>query len=188
MITVVTLGRSASTWYCEQLAKNTGYENLGEVFFSNATANKFRLTNHINKKNDIIIKLTPYEWKRITPPVDIDKIFNNSEQVIFLLRKDFKQQLKSEFGGRYIKNTFNINWHDEFDETYIVPKEYIDTNWENFVKMFTSELKYITELYETVNITTTKSIVYTEDIVAKDFNKLNRPIEFEIPLNFDITL
>ena len=50
-----------------------------------------------------------------------------------------------------------------------------------------NELKYITELYESLNINT-KTIVYTEDIVAKEFNKLKRPIEFEIPLNFNITL
>jgi hypothetical protein len=53
--------------------------------------------------------------------------------------------------------------------------------------MYSNELKYITELYESLNIST-KTIVYTEDIVAKEFNKLKRPIEFEIPLNFDITL
>jgi hypothetical protein len=187
MITVVTLGRSASTWYCEQLAKAFDYENLGEVFFNNTIANKFRLKQQFNNKNNIIIKLTPYEWKRINPPVNIEKIFNESEQVIFLLRKDFKQQLKSEFGGRYLKNTFGIQWHDEFDETYVIPKEYINTHWETFVRMYSNELKYITELYDTLNINT-KSIVYTEDIVAKEFNKLKRPIEFEIPLNFDITL
>jgi hypothetical protein len=187
MITVVTLGRSASTWYCKQLAKETGYENLDEVFLNNTTANKFRLKQQLNKKDDIIIKLTPYEWKRISYPIDIDQIFNKSEQVIFLLRKDFKQQLKSEFGGRYLKNTFGIQWHDEFDETYIIPKEYIDTHWENFVKMYSNELKYITELYEALNINT-KSIVYTEDIVANNFKKLKRPIEFEIPLTFDMIL
>ena len=85
MITVVTLGRSASTWYCEQLAKAFDYENLGEVFFNNTIANKFRLKQQFNNKNNIIIKLTPYEWKRINPPVNIDQIFNKSEKVIFLL-------------------------------------------------------------------------------------------------------
>jgi hypothetical protein len=85
------------------------------------------------------------------------------------------------------QNTFGIQWHDEFDETYIIPKEYINTHWENFLRMYSNELKYITELYESLNIST-KTIVYTEDIVAKEFNKLKRPIQFEILLNFDITL
>jgi hypothetical protein len=187
MITVVTLGRSASSWYCNQLAQTTGYENLGEVFFNNNIANKFRLKQKFNNKNNIIIKLTPYEWKRINPAVNIEKIFNDSEKVIFLLRKDFKLQLQSEFAGIYLKDTFKINWHDEFNETYIIPKEHINNHWENFVRMYSNELKYITELYETLNIDT-KSIVYTEDVVVSHFNKLKRPIEFEIPLNFDINI
>jgi hypothetical protein len=187
MITVVTLGRSASNWYCEKLAKETGYESLGEVFLNDAAANKFKLKQHFNKSNKIIIKLIPLECKRINPPVNIEKVLNDSEKVIFLLRKDFNLQLQSQFAGEYLKNTFVINWHNEFDKTHIVPKEYINTHWENFVKIYSNELKYITELYETLNITT-KTIVYTEDIVANDFNKLKRPIEFEIPLNFDIKL
>lgn len=180
MISVVTLGRSASTWYCNKLSEETGYENLNEVFLNNQTATKFNLYRVFNKNKNIIIKLTPVEWQQFKN-LDITKLLNNSERVILLLRKDFKAQTKSEFAGRYLKNIFGILWHDEFTDPITIPKIYIDTYWKSFSSTYAKRLEYIIDTYNLLNINN-KSIVYTEDITANSYKKLNRPIIFETSL------
>lgn len=180
MITVLTTGRTASTWYCNKLSEETGYENLNEVFVNNQPTIKFTLHRVFNKNKNIIIKLTPFKWQQFKN-LDITKLLNNSEKVILLLRKDFKAQSKSEFAGRYLKNTFGISWHDEFTDPITIPKIYIDTYWKSFSSTNTKRLEYIIDMYNLLNINN-KSIVYTEDITANSYKKLNRPIIFETSL------
>ena len=106
MITVVTLGRSASNWYCEKLAKETRYENLNEVFLTQQLGYRFLLNkNNFNQKNKTIVKLLAFQQLVVMKsyPNAFKKVIKNSSRVIFLIRQDFFSQIKSSFSGHYGK-------------------------------------------------------------------------------------
>jgi len=175
MITVVTLGRSASNWYCEKLAKENNYECLFEAFYNEAATLKFFLK--YKNRNDIVIKLIPYQWQRLNSDVHI-KMMDKSEQVKFLIRKDYHAQIRSSFVGTYVRNNYNINFHEEFIEPITIPKSYIDKHWQSQIDIFVKSFGAITDLYKTYD-KPTKSLVYTEDVILEDEKKLNRPFIFE---------
>lgn len=175
MITVVTLGRSASNWYCEKLAKEYNYKCLFENFLNQKSTLDYFL-NHRNR-TDVVIKLIPYQWKRLYSNIHV-KLMDKSEQVIFLIRKDYRAQMRSSFAGTYAKINHNIKFHDEFIEPIIIPKEYIDQHWKTQVDMFVESFETIKNLYQIYD-RPTKTLVFTEDVILQDERKLNRPFIFE---------
>jgi hypothetical protein len=181
MITVVTLGRSASTWYCDKLAKDTGHENLNEVFLTQQSGYKFFLNNrNFNKENKTIVKLLAYQQLVImrSYPNIFKKVIKNSSRVIFLIRRDFLSQLKSRFSGGYAKIVLGKGPFDEFDEPIIIPKDYIDVYWPRRVREAEEELLYLLELYNSIE---QKELVFTEDITT-DSSRLRRPFVYETDL------
>jgi hypothetical protein len=180
MITVVTLGRSASTWYCEKLAKDFGYENLGEVFLTQQSGYKFLLNkNNFNQENKIIVKLLAFQQLVVMKsyPNAFNKVIKNSSKVIFLIRRDFFSQIKSSFSGHYAK-TLNKGMFEQFEETVMVPKEYIDIYWKIWVDSAEQQLLYLLELYNSHDYT---ELVFTEDITS-DSDRLKRPFLYESEL------
>ena len=175
MITVLTTGRSASNWYCDKLAKEYNYECLFENFYNQASTLKFFL-NYKNKTN-IVIKLIPYQWKRLYSNVHIT-LMDRSEKVIFLIRKDYQAQIRSSFAGTYAKIKYDIKFHDEFTDPIVIPKDYIDKNWSVQTDIFVESFETIKSLYESYD-KPTKSLVFTEDVILEDERKLNRPFIFE---------
>jgi hypothetical protein len=175
MITVVTLGRSASNWYCEKLSKENNYECLFENFHNQASTLKYFLK--YKNRTDIVVKLIPYQWHKIYSHVHI-KMMDKSEKVIFLIRKDYQAQMRSSFAGTYAKNVYDIEFHDEFIEPIIIPESYIDKHWESQIDIFVKSLDIIKDLYKVYD-KPTKSLVYTEDAILEDEKKLNRPFIFE---------
>jgi hypothetical protein len=153
MITVLTTGRTASTWYCNQLAKDFGYENLNEVFLTQQLGYKFLLNkNNFNQENKTIVKLLAFQQLVVMKlyPNAFKKVIKNSSKIIFLIRKDFYSQIKSSFSGHYAK-TLNKGMFDQFDKTIIVPKEYIDKYWKIWVDSTEKQLLYLLELYKTID-------------------------------------
>jgi hypothetical protein len=175
MITVVTLGRSASNWYCSKLARDYGYECLFEVLHDNNTYLKYFLKHRNNKK--IVIKLIPYQFGKVYSKKHVN-LLNDSERVIFLIRKDYQAQMRSSFAGTYAKNKYNIEFHDEFNDPITIPTEYIEEHWDKQLNIFLQSFNTIRDLYinfQNIN----KSVVYTEDVIKSDNRKLNRPFIFE---------
>jgi len=186
VITVVTLGRSASTWYCDQLSKDTGYENLGEVFLTQQSGYKFLINpNNFNKENKTIVKLLAFQHLVVmrSHPNAFNKVIKNSSKVIFLIRRDFFSQIKSSFSGHYAK-TLDKGMFDQFDETITVPKEYIDIYWKVWVDSAEQQLLYLLELY---NLHDHTELVFTEDITS-DSDRLKRPFFYESELSYPLHL
>lgn len=175
MITVVTLGRSASNWYCEKLAKEYNYECLFENFYNQKSTLHYFL-NYKNK-TDVVIKLIPYQWKRLYSNVHI-RLMDKSEKVIFLIRKDYQSQMRSSFAGTYAKTNYDIKFHDEFTDPIVIPESYIDERWNKQIDIFVESFETIKSLYQTYD-KPTKSLVFTEDVILEDERKLNRPFIFE---------
>jgi len=181
MITVLTLGRTASSWYCDKLAKDFGYQNLGEVFLTQQSGFKFLLdNNNFNRENKTIVKLLSYQQLEImkSHPNAFKKVIKNSSKVIFLIRRDFLSQIKSSFSGNYAKTNFDKRFFDQFEETVMVPKEYIDKYWKIWVDSTEKQLLYLLELYKTID---KKELVFTEDI-TQDSDRLKRPFKYECEL------
>lgn len=175
MITVITLGRSASNWYCEKLAKEHNYECLFENFYNQNSTLRFFLK--YRNRTDIVIKLIPYQWQRLGSNVHI-QLMDKSTKVIFLIRKDYQAQMRSSFTGTYAKNKHDIEFHDEFTDPIVIPKDYIDKNWSLQTDIFVESFKTIKSLYESYD-KPSKSLVFTEDVILEDERKLNRPFIFE---------
>ena len=180
MITVLTTGRTASTWYCDYLAKDFGYENLNEVFLTQQSGYKFLLNpNNFNKENKTIVKLLAFQQLVVMKayPNAFKKVIKNSSKVIFLIRRDFFSQVKSSFSGHYAK-TLDKGMFEQFEETVMVPKEYIDKYWKIWVDSTEKQLLYLLELYKTID---KKELVFTEDI-TQDSDRLKRPFKYECEL------
>jgi hypothetical protein len=180
MITVLTTGRTASTWYCEKLAKDFGYENLNEVFLTQQSGYRFLLNkNNFNQENKIIVKLLAFQQLVVMKsyPNAFNRVIKNSSKVIFLIRRDFFSQIKSSFSGHYAK-TLDKGMFDQFDETITVPKEYIDIYWKIWVDSAEQQLLYLLELYNSLDRT---ELVFTEDITS-DSDRLKRPFLYESEL------
>jgi hypothetical protein len=175
MITVVTLGRSASNWYCEKLAKENNYECLFETFYNQKSILTYFLK--YKDRSDVVIKLIPYQWKRLYSNIHI-KMMDKSTQVIFLIRKDYQAQMRSSFAGTYAKINYDIKFHDEFTDPIIIPESYIDKHWNNQIDIFVESFETIKSLYQLYD-KPTKSIVFTENVILADERKLNRPFIFE---------
>lgn len=183
MITVLTTGRSASTWYCKELAKQLGYQNLGEVFLTEHSGYKFLINPaNFNKENKTIVKLLAYQQLRTmkTHKNAFNKVIKNSSRIIFLIRRDFFSQVKSSFSGLYLKDKFKMNLFDQFDEPIIIPKDYIDMYWHLRVEIAEQELLYLLDLYNSIE---QKELVFTEDITT-DSSRLKRPFLYETDLEF----
>jgi len=182
MITVLTTGRSASTWYCNKLAKDTGYQNLNEVFLTQQLGYKFLVNpSNFNKENKTIVKLLAFQQLVVMRayPNAFKKVIKNSSKVIFLIRRDFYSQIKSSFSGYYAK-TLDKGMFDQFDETIVVPKDYIDQFWKIWVNSAEQQLLYLLDLYKTVE---QKELVFTEDITT-DSDRLKRPFLYESELSY----
>lgn len=182
MITVLTTGRTASTWYCNQLAKDTGYQNLNEVFLTQQSGCKFLLDQrNFNKENKTIVKLLAFQQLVVMRayPNAFKKVIKNSSKVIFLIRRDFYLQIKSSFSGHYAK-TLDKGMFDQFSETIVVPKDYIDQFWKIWVDSAEQQLLYLLDLYKTVE---QKELVFTEDITT-DSDRLKRPFLYEDELSY----
>ena len=180
MITVLTTGRTASTWYCEKLAKDFGYENLNEVFLTQQSGYRFLLNkNNFNQENKIIVKLLAFQQLVVMKsyPNAFNRVIKNSSKVIFLIRRDFFSQIKSSFSGHYAK-TLNKGMFEQFEETVMVPKEYIDIYWKIWVDSAEQQLLYLLELYNSHDHT---ELVFTEDITS-DSDRLKRPFLYESEL------
>lgn len=186
MITVVTLGRSASSWYCDKLAKDFGYQNLGEVFLTQQSGYKFLLNNNnFDQKNKTIVKLLAFQQLVVmkSHPNAFKKVVKNSSKVIFLIRRDFFSQIKSSFSGHYAK-TIDKGMFDQFAETVMVPKEYIDVYWKIWVDSAEQQLLYLLELYNSLEH---RELVFTEDITS-DSDRLKRPFLYERELSYPLHL
>ena len=182
MITVLTTGRTASTWYCDYLAKDFGYENLNEVFLTQQSGYKFLLNpNNFNKENKTIVKLLAFQQLVVMKayPNAFKKVIKNSSKVIFLIRKDFFSQVKSSFSGHYAK-TLDKGMFEQFEETVMVPKKYIDVYWKIWVDAAEQQLLYLLELYNSLEHT---ELVFTEDITS-DIDRLKRPFLYESELSY----
>ena len=180
MITVLTLGRTASSWYCDKIAKDFGYQNLGEVFLTQQSGFKFLLdNNNFNRENKTIVKLLSYQQLEImkSHPNAFKKVIKNSSKVIFLIRRDFLSQIKSSFSGNYAKTNFDKRFFDQFEETIVIPKEHINEYWHIRIKVAEQELLYLLELYNSFE---QKELVFTEDIVQHEYNRLKRPFLYEV--------
>lgn len=180
MITVLTTGRTASTWYCDYLAKDFEYENLNEVFLTQQSGYKFLLNpNNFNKENKTIVKLLAFQQLVVMKayPNAFKKVIKNSSKIIFLIRRDFFSQVKSSFSGHYAK-TLDKGMFEQFEETVMVPKEYIDKYWKIWVDSTEKQLLYLLELYKTID---KKELVFTEDI-TQDSDRLKRPFKYECEL------
>ena len=182
MITVLTTGRTASTWYCDYLAKDFGYENLNEVFLTQQSGYKFLLNpNNFNKENKTIVKLLASQQLVVMKayPNAFKKVIKNSSKVIFLIRRDFFSQVKSSFSGHYAK-TLDKGMFEQFEETVMVPKKYIDVYWKIWVDAAEQQLLYLLELYNSLEHT---ELVFTEDITS-DIDRLKRPFLYESELSY----
>ena len=182
MITVLTTGRTASTWYCDYLAKDFGYENLNEVFLTQQSGYKFLLNpNNFNKENKTIVKLLAFQQLGVMKayPNAFKKVIKNSSKVIFLIRRDFFSQVKSSFSGHYAK-TLDKGMFEQFEETVMVPKKYIDVYWKIWVDAAEQQLLYLLELYNSLEHT---ELVFTEDITS-DIDRLKRPFLYESELSY----
>ena len=189
MITVLTTGRTASTWYCDYLAKETGYQNLNEIFVRPSNTTLFLKNKEINQgsyffpklnsNSNYIVKLIASQRYRQNISL-FDKVLNNSSKIIFLLRKDCQAQLKSMLSLAFAITYYKKYSQDEFNDPIIIHKQYIEDNWEKWESQLSDQLIYLYEIYST--ITCDKELLFTEDIIQKEYKKLNRPFIYETNL------
>lgn len=191
MITVLTTGRSASTWYCDKLAKETGYENLDEIFIRQSNTTLFLKNKEINQgsyffpkfvnNSNYIVKLIAAQRHKQNIRL-FDQVLNSSSKIVFLLRKDCQAQIKSLLSLAFAITYHKKYAHDEFNVPIIIPKEYIDENWKKWETQLITQLTYLYEVYSTSNFN--KELVFTEDAVQHDYRKLNRPFVYETNLPY----
>lgn len=159
MITVLTLPRTGSTWYCEYLSKLHNYRNLKEYFDDdswNTNLSQLKGLNYLESNPDSILKVFPSQLKHnvgdinhvtqtsITTPrrPNFDKhVLNLSKKTYLLIRKDFQSQCISYYLAS-INDTFVVT---HTDHEYIV---FDQQRWDNVVNNLLQEYKDLGEYYK----------------------------------------
>lgn len=98
MISVVYIPRTGSKFFSQQIAKQTGYEWLGEVLNPRTypdEQNRNSTIESLNNSPDVVIKLGVWQSKM----AHLQFILSLSEKVYFCVRSDFNQQLKSFYAA-----------------------------------------------------------------------------------------
>lgn len=128
-ILVLTTYRTASTYYCQQLAEQHNIENFDECF--NETLHpmtRLKMLDQLQQSDDWIVKLMPHHDKCAdrdgVSPNPLLTLLKHADRVVCLLRKDLNSQVISYWITKMcgqLKNNHNVEtpgWHDQFDTEF----------------------------------------------------------------------
>ena len=153
MILVISSYRSGSTWFCQQLAKSTGYVNLDEMFHENLAENHKHHLRKLISLNNSIVKIFPFHLSESPINNLLDLLIQLSEKIIILVRKNTYDQCKS----LYIAKSCS-NWHEKNINLTIT---YDPKTWNRYYNFLDNE---ITEIKKIINKIPNAEIVYLEDL------------------------
>jgi hypothetical protein len=111
MILVLSVYRSGSTDFCQNIANKQGYENLDEAFHESIADHHISALRYLIYNRRRVVKVFPYHVQQSTVPDLLDKLKVLANRIIFLVRDDFTEQCKSYYVAKQL-----ANWHDNFSQ------------------------------------------------------------------------
>lgn len=169
MISVVFVPRSFSKFYGNFLSEKYSLKNLGEVFTPRTYPNIDRRLEVIERacnQKDVLCNIN-LQWLRKFHPEHEDKVFDNSDMIEVIYRKDFDSQVKSLYTA-----IMTDSFHTEFSET-----KYLEFNSEVFwysVNYLETFNKLVSEFYF-ANKHRNINLVECSTLTSE---RLNRPVEW----------
>lgn len=124
MILVLSTYRTGSTNFCKQLEKDTGYENLDEYFHESFALSHSDRIRYITKTKKCIVKVFPYHLNSSPRTNLLSELLDVASRIIFLIRKDFDQQVQSYYICKYTND-----WHSSFTEQKEIILDRSKYNW-----------------------------------------------------------
>jgi hypothetical protein len=186
MILVLTNPRTASTWFCKQLAEKYGYEDMQECFHElNCKGQHQQTLDNIILNPNKVVKVHAVHFESVEVDNLLLQLIDLSEKVYFLVRKDFNAELRSFYIANYVKD-FISSWDEPFErEMRIVYKERDYLSLAEHVK---KHLKLLSAVYKELDHN--GELVYTEDIVKEEYKPVPRPVRWSKPppdIDFDVS-
>jgi hypothetical protein len=185
---LLSLPRSASTWYQRQLAEEHNLTNLSEPFnYSKRKDLKTLKRDAYNKWLDpdtpCIAKIFPYQMttghtveqsRRLFPDV-----FKHTDRTIFLIREDFPAQVRSLVIGSALNKIAGVDFHASWDDTIEFPDSpELRDLWKNIEMFLYTQMWVLGTMYKVFDHPTHRpELVYMDDLPQE--GKYNRPVVFE---------
>jgi len=169
MISVVFVPRSFSKFYADMLSKKHNLTNLGEVFTPRTypdLAERIKVIERSCNQKDVLCKIN-LQWLRKYHPDYEGKVFENSDRIEVIYRKDFDSQVKSLYTA-----IMTDSFHTEFSDT-----KYLEFNSEVFwysVNYLETFNKLVSEFYF-ANKHRNINLVECSSLTSE---RLNRPVEW----------
>lgn len=107
MILVLSTYRSASTWYCSDLADRYQLTNFGEAFHEANVSNHKRVLRSLAGNTNSVVKIFPYHLTQSNIALLFNHLVNLASDIHVVIRKNFDEQLRSYYVAKDLRN-----WHD----------------------------------------------------------------------------
>lgn len=177
MIVVLTTPRSGSTFICNHIASQHGYNYIGEAFnfnYKKSRSDILSMVDHYQTQNNVLLKIFPNNINALV----LNGCIKKAEKVYVHNRKDFNAQCKSF----YISITTDT-WHaSTLDKRYIKYDSDVYERYQQYLMRSYIEIKRIMTQLKNVEVS------YLEDFYKND-HKYQQPVvwDTEPPLiDFDV--
>ena len=165
MITILTNYRTGSTFYCDFMAEKNNYKSFQCPFDVSTLGMEQSLMNLqlLGKDQKNVIKMMPDLFDKLPNTNLFDLIIENTNTLIYLIRKDYNAQLQS-----YVASHQASWWKPKDDEKMILNPTYNKEEYNNYDTYLRQNYKKLARYYAQYPGTL---VVLEDDLPYKPYSK-----------------